>query len=163
MFKKYKGIFQFILMIAGFALLILIMYLLVVLVTEQTGLFKMSLVALALIVPREMDYYEFIKLRVGDKILLKTWDEVPKETAAAKFDPFLKEEMKPLFGCEHEVISMDHMDQLCAGISDYNIRPENEPPFFYVHHTWIKEVVAKIDDTHGKDTRIKQPSDDIQR
>lgn len=159
--SKYKGIGQLILMILCFGLLILFMHLVVVLVTENTGMWKMGSIALALILPRKMDYYEFIKLRVGDKILLKTWDEIPKETAAARFDPFLKQEMKPIFGCEHDVINMEHMDQLCAGVPDYNIRPENEPSVFYVHHTWIQEVTAKVDITLGIDSRIKPTPDEI--
>jgi hypothetical protein len=155
--SKHKGIFQVLLMLLSFILLLFTIHMIVVLVSEHTGFWQMSSTALLLVVPRKMDYYEFIKLRVGDKILLKTWDEIPKETAAARFDPFLKEEMRPLFGCEHEVIDMEHMDQLCAGVPDYNIRPENEPSVFYVHHTWIEEVIAKVDDNAGKDTRIKQP------
>lgn len=154
---KYKGIFQLILMLCCFGLLILIIHLITVFITENTGLFQMGTTALLLAVPRKMDYYELIKLRVGDKILLKSWSEIPKETAAARFDPFLKEEMRPIFGCEHEVIDMEHMDQLCAGVSDYNIRPDGEPDVFYVHHTWIEEVTAKVNDDAGVDSRIKPP------
>lgn len=158
--SKIKGILQLLGMLCAFILLIIVIHLVVVFITEQTGLFQMGSAALVLALPRKMDYYEFIRLKVGDRILLKTWDEIPRETAAAKFDPFLHDEMKPLFGIEHEVINMEHMDQLCAGVSDYNIRPKGEPDCFYVHHTWIKEVTAKVDNDAGRDSRIKQPSHD---
>ena len=132
-----KGI-EILAMLLIFGLIILIIFLLIK-ATESTPLFQMG-AYLPVAIP--MSYLELAKLKVGDRVMFKEWDDIPKYTAAAKADPQLFEYMKPLFGCEHKVLNID-LESLCIQIDHYGIRGENDPREFYIHYTWINCVTYR--------------------